>query len=125
MVSSLLFREAFGVTVTSELLLAGRKLSAQDAHQLRFVGKVANTAEELRQEGLALAKEMLALPLFNKTLPLYKAMVRPPWRMNQLTAAHELEQEELTRRFQSGETLEAFVIFQEKEAQRKKQASKL
>lgn len=128
MVSSLLFRETFGVSVTNELLLAGRKLSAEDAHHLRLVSKVLPNAAELRQEGLKVAREMLSFPLATKTLPLYKSMQKPSGRMNLVRSTHELEQEVLTSRFKSGETAEAVLLFLERQREEKaakQKASKL
>jgi len=119
--SSLLFREAFGISLSNELLLAGKKLTAEEALQSRFVSKVLPGNKELMQQGFEMARQMLAYPLPDKTLPLYKKMLKYPARMNLLENIHEMEMNLLSQRMMNGETAEGVGLFLQQQAQEKKE----
>ena len=120
-----MFRECFGISITNELLLAGKKMTAQEAHHHRFVSKVLPTTDLLIEEGLAIARQMIAFPLAEKTLPLFKTMVKYPSRMSEMQSVHEMELGYLGTRMRNGESATGVLEFFQKKDQEKAQKSKL
>lgn len=109
-VSSLLFREAFGNSITNELIFAGRKLTSSEVKELKFVSGVGENQQQLNEMALNCAKQMTSWPLADKTLPLFKKMVRYPARIQLLENIHEMEMEFLNQRLTNGESAEAIMI---------------
>ena len=92
------------------MILAGKKVTCQEALHVRFVSSVFKTSEEMYKAAKETANQMIGHPISAKTLPLFKKMVKYPQRMTEMESVHEMEMGVLTDRITNGETLEAISI---------------
>jgi enoyl-CoA hydratase/carnithine racemase len=133
--SSLLFPAVLGPSVATEMLLFGRKLSAEDAKRLGFVSDVLSPEQLLphvSRDCLARCAELACLtrltrhlwaaprlcqvykqleaafelPLSEKSMPLFKEMVKGP-RRAQLLAVFHAEMKQLDERASNGDIMTA------------------
>lgn len=105
--SSVTFPERMGVSMANEVLLGGRKLSAQEALEYRLVSRVV-AHQDLRGEAQAYAATMAKLP--PRALQLSKDLVMQP-RRTRLHEVCKVECEVLRQRWLSQEAMDAVMRF--------------
>lgn len=110
-VSSLLMREILGPSVSNEMLLAQKKLSHVDACRLGLISKSFATKEACLEAAYQTAKEIVSVPLADKTGVLFKSLIKPESRINHLREYFHREMDALNDRAASGETMQAMREF--------------
>jgi peroxisomal 3,2-trans-enoyl-CoA isomerase len=115
--SSVTFPQILGTSTANEMLLFGKQLGAQRAKELGFVSDVfpqKNFLESVLRE----VRAGLVFPLLDKTLPLFKHMVKK-WNIDHMERLALYELRKLDERADSGEIAEAVLLFMQKSTGKK------
>lgn len=104
--SSLTFPRILGTSKATEMLTLNHKLSAEEAYQFGYVAKVYRDEQEIWDT----LKEIAQLPI--GSIIANKKLMRK-FTVKELEQANDNEVEELKRRFESEEALQALVNFQQ------------
>lgn len=105
--TSLLFTELAGYHMAAELLLTGRKFSAEEALKCRIINQICEQPEQL---ALQRAQQMSQLPM--TTLKIIKKQIRP--EQDQIQNCIVQEAEVVAERLTSPEMIEAVMAFLQK-----------
>eukprot|EP00004_Rigifila_ramosa_P023987 TRINITY_DN6839_c0_g2_i1.p1 TRINITY_DN6839_c0_g2~~TRINITY_DN6839_c0_g2_i1.p1 ORF type:complete len:279 (+),score=69.87 TRINITY_DN6839_c0_g2_i1:38-838(+) len=120
--SSLLMPELLGNSLANEMLLGEKRLTSAEALRVGFVSALYDSAEQTVAAARAMAAAMAAHTFAERTLPLFKRMIKSPARMAQMQAVYEEEMDRLTERFRNGETAEAAMKFMQAQRAAKNKA---
>lgn len=104
-------REIVGASVANEMLFANRKLTAEAALRRGLVSEVFKTAAEAHRHAVETARHMLSFPLADKSLVLFKSLVRSPERIALMERVFGKEMDHLTQRMADGDVAEAAIAF--------------
>ena len=112
--STVLFPRIMGFPTANEMLLFGKKISALRAERVGLVGQTFPKVGFMDRV-LDEVREALAHPLSERSLPLYKALIKEH-DVDFLERVCVYELDTLDRRAESGETAEAVIAFLKSQA---------
>ena len=118
--SSLLFPLRMGRPLATQVLLAGKALSSDDALRCGLVASILPTEEALEAEALTCAATIVGQHAAQRSITTFKRLLRgPPQGDSDVLWAHTEELRELRARFTDGEPLDAVMrFFTERQAAR-------
>lgn len=116
--SSVTFPKLLGKSTANEMLLFGKQLGVNRARELGFVSEIFPKKDFLNRV-LQEVRAGLVYPLMDRTLPLFKHMLRK-WEIDDIEKLCLYELKKLDERGEAGEIAEAVIAFMQ---QGKKKAS--
>jgi len=119
--SSYTFPRVFGTSVANELIMLSKKLSTSRAKELGFVSDVF-PSDGFLDRVLTEIRAGLVYPLMDKSLPLFKSVIKK-WDAEVINSAILEELRVLDERIDRGEPTEAIMEFLQNEAKKKLSAS--
>ena len=116
MCSSYTFPRVLGPSTANEMLLFSKQLSAHRACELGFVSKVFSGDQNLFMDKvLAEVRAGLIYPILERTLPLFKSMIRK-WDVEFMDQLIAEELNEIQQRMDNGDVLLAVQTFMQRKS---------